>query len=70
MSEETLSNLLSEDRRFEPPAELAANANLQAEAYERAASDREAFWAEHIEPHRAERERKVAERKARRDAND
>ncbi|HYF72487.1 MAG TPA: acetate--CoA ligase, partial [Nocardioides sp.] len=49
MSDETLSNLLKEDRRFEPPAELAANANLQAEAYERAASDREAFWAEQAE---------------------
>ncbi|MDO9398499.1 MAG: acetyl-coenzyme A synthetase N-terminal domain-containing protein, partial [Herbiconiux sp.] len=49
MSEETLSNLLSEDRRFEPPAELAADANLQEEAYERAASDREAFWAEQAE---------------------
>lgn len=29
--------------------------------------DAEAFWAEHIEPHRAERERKAADRKARRD---
>ena len=28
----TLSNLLKEDRRFEPPAELAANANLKEEA--------------------------------------
>ncbi|WP_232680928.1 acetate--CoA ligase [Nocardioides sp. R-C-SC26] len=45
-TEQTLSNLLKEDRRFEPPAELAANANLTAEAYERAASDREGFWAE------------------------
>jgi len=46
MSEETLSNLLHENRRFEPPAELAANANVQAEAYERGTSDRLAFWAE------------------------
>ncbi|SDC85070.1 acetate--CoA ligase [Nocardioides lianchengensis] len=46
MSDETLSNLLKEDRRFEPPAELAANANLTEEAYERAAADREGFWAE------------------------
>ncbi|WP_299056884.1 acetate--CoA ligase [uncultured Nocardioides sp.] len=45
-SEQGLSNLLKEDRRFEPPAELAAEANLKEEAYERAASDREAFWAE------------------------
>lgn len=49
MSDETLSNLLKEDRRFEPPADLAANANLTAEAYERAAADREAFWAEQAE---------------------
>ncbi|QCX28805.1 acetate--CoA ligase [Nocardioides jishulii] len=46
MADETLSNLLHENRRFEPPAELAAHANVKAEAYERAASDREAFWAE------------------------
>lgn len=49
MSDETLSNLLKEDRRFEPPADLAANANLTEEAYERAAADREAFWAEQAE---------------------
>jgi acetyl-CoA synthetase len=46
VSEETLSNLLSEDRRFAPPVDLAANANLAEEAYARAAADREAFWAE------------------------
>ncbi|WP_110241121.1 acetate--CoA ligase [Nocardioides gilvus] len=49
MSDETLSNLMHENRRFEPPAELAANANVTAEAYERAAGDREAFWAEAAE---------------------
>jgi acetyl-CoA synthetase len=49
VSEETLSNLLSEDRRFEPPAELAEHANLKQEAYERAAADPEAFWAEQAE---------------------
>ena len=48
-SEETLANLLKEDRRFEPPAELAEHANLKEEAYERAAADREAFWAEQAE---------------------
>src|SRR3954451_22247268 len=48
-SEETLSNLLKEDRRFEPPAEIAEHANLKAEAYERAAADPEAFWAEQAE---------------------
>jgi acetyl-CoA synthetase len=45
----TLSNLLKEDRRFEPPAEIAEHANLKEEAYDRAASDREAFWAEQAE---------------------
>ncbi|WP_028638693.1 acetate--CoA ligase [Nocardioides sp. URHA0032] len=49
MSEETLSNLLKEDRRFEPPAEIAEHANLRAEAYDRAAQDPEAFWAEQAE---------------------
>ncbi len=45
-TDQTLANLLQEDRRFEPPAELAAHANLTAEAYDRAAADREGFWAE------------------------
>jgi len=49
LSDETLSNLSREERRFEPPAELAENANLKAEAYERAAADPEAFWAEQAE---------------------
>ena len=47
--QDTLSNLLHEDRRFEPPADLAADANLKAEAYERAAADRLGFWAEAAE---------------------
>src|SRR4051812_32768156 len=42
---ETLENLLRETRRFEPPAELAANANVSAEAYEQAAADRLGFWS-------------------------
>jgi len=49
VSEETLSNLSREERRFEPPAELAANANLKEEAYAHAAADPEAFWAEQAE---------------------
>ena len=44
MSEQTLSNLSHEERRFEPPAGLAADANLKAEAYDRAAADRLGFW--------------------------
>jgi acetyl-CoA synthetase len=43
---ETLENLLQETRRFEPPASLAAVANVTAEAYERAAADRLGFWSE------------------------
>ncbi|MFH8571685.1 acetate--CoA ligase [Streptomyces sp. NPDC017993] len=46
MSNESLANLLKEERRFTPPAELAANANVTAAAYEQAASDRLGFWAE------------------------
>src|SRR5262245_21887144 len=46
---ETLSNLLHEERRFAPPADLAAHANVTEEAYARAAADPEAFWAEQAE---------------------
>ncbi|MDP9820963.1 acetate--CoA ligase [Nocardioides massiliensis] len=46
MSDEKLSNLLQENRTFEPPADLAAQANVRAEDYERATADPEAFWAE------------------------
>jgi acetyl-CoA synthetase len=49
VSEETLSNLSREERRFEPPAELAQHANVTEEAYARAAADPEAFWAEQAE---------------------
>ncbi|MGW0432400.1 acetate--CoA ligase [Micromonospora sp. NPDC003197] len=42
---ETLANLLQETREFPPPAALAAEANVTAEAYEEAAADRLAFWA-------------------------
>ncbi|WP_017610928.1 acetate--CoA ligase [Nocardiopsis xinjiangensis] len=45
-SQETLSNLLHETRSFPPPADLAANANVKADAYERADADRLAFWEE------------------------
>lgn len=46
VSNESLANLLKEERRFEPPAELAAHANVQASAYEQAKTDRLGFWAE------------------------
>ena len=42
----TISNLLHEGRRFEPSAEFAADANVTADAYERASADRLAFWAD------------------------
>src|SRR6185312_9477196 len=41
---DTLENLLNETRQFPPSAELAAAANVKAEAYEEARSDRLAFW--------------------------
>jgi len=44
-----LSNLMHEERRFDPPPELAAEANLTVEAYEEAAADRLAFWAKQAE---------------------
>ncbi|MEO3814241.1 acetate--CoA ligase [Sphaerisporangium sp. B11E5] len=43
-TQETLSNLLQENRRFEPPAELASAANITADAYDEAAADRIGFW--------------------------
>ncbi|MQS08560.1 acetate--CoA ligase [Streptomyces alkaliphilus] len=46
MSNESLANLMTEDRRFPPPAEVADGANVTADAYERAAADRLGFWAE------------------------
>ncbi|MFE3198552.1 acetate--CoA ligase [Embleya sp. NPDC059237] len=42
---EALSNLLREERRFAPPPALAADANVKADAYERAEADRLGFWA-------------------------
>ncbi|MCW2811832.1 MAG: acsA [Friedmanniella sp.] len=46
MSNEALSNLSNEERRFPPPAELAAHANVTAETYVQAESDPEGFWRE------------------------
>ncbi|MEU8041623.1 acetate--CoA ligase [Streptosporangium sp. NPDC049078] len=43
-TQETLSNLLRETRRFAPPADLAAAANVTADAYAEAERDRLAFW--------------------------
>ncbi|RMI39275.1 acetate--CoA ligase [Streptomyces triticirhizae] len=46
MSNESLANLMTETRRFAPPAEVAAGANVTAAAYEAAAEDRLGYWAE------------------------
>ncbi|MFG6443999.1 acetate--CoA ligase [Microbacterium sp. P07] len=41
-----IDHLLSETRRFAPPADFAATAIGTAELYERAAADREGFWVD------------------------
>jgi acetyl-CoA synthetase len=46
MTDVTLANLLTENRRFDPPADLRAAANVTPEAYDAAARDRVAFWEE------------------------
>jgi acetyl-CoA synthetase len=46
---ETLANLLRESRQFPPPADLAARANVSADAYAQAEADRLGFWAEQAE---------------------
>jgi acetyl-CoA synthetase len=50
LSDETIAALFAENRRFDPPAEIAADAILRDPAiYERAAADPLAFWAEWAE---------------------
>ncbi|MDQ6850707.1 MAG: acetyl-coenzyme A synthetase, partial [Actinomycetota bacterium] len=44
MSEQTLSNLSREERRFPPSEEFAAAANVTKDAYDEASGDRLAFW--------------------------
>ncbi len=44
--DETLSNLLREERRFPPTTEFAAQANATEATYEAAAADPLAFWDE------------------------
>ncbi|HEY7222301.1 MAG TPA: acetate--CoA ligase [Micromonosporaceae bacterium] len=41
---ETLANLLHESRRFAPPADIAADANVTGNAYAAASVDRLGFW--------------------------
>jgi acetyl-CoA synthetase len=47
--QQTLSNLMREERTFEPPETLAEQANVTAAAYDEAAEDRLAFWAKAAE---------------------
>jgi acetyl-CoA synthetase len=49
VSDQGLSNLLHEERRFDPPEELARNANVTAETYEEADRDPVAFWGRQAE---------------------
>jgi acetyl-CoA synthetase len=49
MNDTTLAHLGHEARRFAPLADLAANANLAAAAYEEAAADRLGFWQQQAE---------------------
>jgi acetyl-CoA synthetase len=46
---DALSNLLHEERRFDPTPEFAAAANVDAGAYEAAAADRLGFWEQAAE---------------------
>src|SRR3954453_15323468 len=46
---ETLANLSSETRQFPPPEQIAADANVKADAYEEAPAARLAYWAEQAE---------------------
>jgi acetyl-CoA synthetase len=46
VSNESLANLMTEERRFAPPADVTAAANVTAAAYEAARGDRLGFWAE------------------------
>src|SRR5436190_1970396 len=46
---QTLSNLAHEDRRFPPPPQFTAAANVTADIYAEADADRSAFWAQQAE---------------------
>ena len=46
MSNETLANLLHEDRSFPPDPAFSAQANGTADMYAAAAADHEGFWGE------------------------
>jgi acetyl-CoA synthetase len=44
VTSEALSNLMTEERRFAPPADFAAKANATVDLYDQARADRLAFW--------------------------
>ncbi|MGZ8744100.1 MAG: acetate--CoA ligase [Nocardioides sp.] len=44
MTDETLSNLMNEERRFAPPEDLVAGANVTDDWYAQASDDRLGFW--------------------------
>jgi acetyl-CoA synthetase len=46
VSDDALSNMLHEERRFAPPPDLAAQANVTAATYAAADADLEGFWRE------------------------
>ena len=46
MSDQALSNLLHEDRRFPPPPEVTEYANGKVDLFDQAGTDVEAFWAQ------------------------
>jgi acetyl-CoA synthetase len=48
-NDQALANLMHEQRHFEPPEELARNANVTAEVYEEADRDPAAFWGKQAE---------------------
>jgi acetyl-CoA synthetase len=49
VSDQALSNLMHEERHFDPPEELAKNANVKVDVYEEADRDRVAFWGKQAE---------------------
>ena len=49
MSSDQVENLLSEDRTFAPSPEFAKQANIKADEYDRADTDRIAFWEQQAE---------------------
>jgi acetyl-CoA synthetase len=49
VSEQGMTNLMHEERHFDPPEDFAKNANVKADVYEEADRDRLAFWGKQAE---------------------